>query len=365
MPTHLVNIKDKLFENIFENAPNGIAIVGLDYRWVKVNRSLLDLLGYSEKDLYTMTFPDMTHKDDLDVAMDQKQQLLAGTIESYQMRKRYFHKTGRVIWVLSSVSLAFHEDGSPLYYISQVVDITEHQEMIWEMKSLTEIAKNQNKQLKDFAHIATHDIRSHIGNLGMITDFMEEETEGIRDDENFKMLKESLSQLEVTISNLNEVRKDDFSLHGNLKIKNLRRFVERAVYNMKAIAENERCEIINDVDEHIQVMGIAIYLDSIILNFLTNAIKYRSKTQNSYVKFKAYIEGDFVVLEVQDNGLGIDLEKHRDDLFQFRKTFHQIQDARGVGLFITKNHIESMGGRIEVESKVNVGTTFKVYFQKA
>lgn len=365
MPTHLVHIKDRLFENIFENAPTGIAILGLDHRWVKVNRSFLELFGYAEKELYTMTFRDMTHKDDLEGTMEQKQQLMAGTIESYQVRKRYFHKSGRIIWVLSAVSLAFHEDGSPLYYIAQVVDITEHQEIIWQMQSLSAITKNQNKQLKDFAHIATHDIRSHIGNLGMITDFMEEEIDGIKNDENFKMLKESLSQLEVTISNLNEVRRDDFSLHGSLKTKNLRSFVERAIYNMNAIAENEDCEIINEVDPDINVMGIAIYLDSIILNFLTNAIKYRSQTRKSYVRFRTIIEEDCVVLEIQDNGLGIDLEQHREDLFQFRKTFHQLADARGVGLFITKNHVESMGGRIEVESKVDVGSTFKVYFQKA
>lgn len=365
MPTHLVHIKDKLFENIFENAPTGIAILGLDYRWVKVNRSFLDLFGYSEQELYAMTLPEMTHKEDLNSTMEQKQQLMAGTIESYQVRKRYFHRSGRIIWVLSAVSLAFHEDGSPIYYIVQVVDITEHQEIIWQMKSLSEIAKNQNKQLRDFAHIATHDIRSHIGNLGMITDFMEEEIDGIKNDENFKMLKESLSQLEVTISNLNEVRRDDFSLHGNLKTKNLRSFVERAVYNMNAIAENEECEVINEVDAGVNVMGIAIYLDSIILNFLTNAIKYRSQTRESFVRFRTFLEEDYVVLEIQDNGLGIDLDLHGEDLFQFRKTFHQTPDSRGVGLFITKNHVESMGGRIDVESKVDVGSTFKVYFQKA
>lgn len=365
MPTHLVNIKDKLFENIFENAPNGIAIVGLDYKWVKVNHSLMQLLGYSEIEFYAMRFPDITHKDDVDVEIEQLNKLVNRDIKSYRIEKRYFHKNGNMIWTLVSVSLELHPDGKPLYFISQVVDITTQKEILWEMNSIRDIAKTQNDKLLNFAHIATHDIRSHIGNLGMITDFMEEETEGIADDENFKMLKESLSQLEVTISNLNEVRSEDFSLHGNLKAKNLRVFVDNAIYNMNAIAENEACEIINEVEDHIHVLGVAIYLDSIILNFLTNAIKYSSKLRDSFVRFRAMIEDEFVVLEVQDNGLGIDLGKHKEDLFQFRKTFHQTQDSRGVGLFITKNHVESIGGRIDVESQVDVGSTFKVYFQKA
>ncbi|MBO3099984.1 sensor histidine kinase [Gelidibacter pelagius] len=364
MPTHLVNIKDKLFENIFENAPNGIAIVGLDYRWVLVNHSMTELLGFSETEFSAMKFSDITHKDDLDEDIEQLNKLLNGDIESYQIEKRYFHKNGNVVWTLLSVSMERHLDGSPLYFISQVVDITKQKEMIWEMNSIKEIAKNQNDKLVNFAHIATHDIRSHIGNLGMIIDFMEEETEGIKDDENFKMLKESLSQLEVTISNLNEVRRDDFYQHGNLTPKKLSAFVENAIYNMNAIAKNEQCKIINEVDD-INVMGVSVYLDSIILNFLTNAIKYSSKDRDSYVRLRSVIEGDFVVLEIKDNGLGIDLAAHEKDLFQFRKTFHQLKDSKGVGLFITKNHVESMGGRIEVESEVDVGSTFKVYFQKA
>lgn len=364
MPTHLLKIKDKLFENIFENAPNGLAIVGLDYRWVKVNQSLIQLLGYSETEFYAMRFPDMTHKDDLDNDVQQLENLLNGRISSYQIEKRYFHKTGSVIWTLLSVSMERHQDGSPLYYISQVVDITKQKALLWEMNTLSEIAKNQNEKLLNFAHIATHDIRSHIGNLGMITDFMEEEIEGIRQDENFRMLRESLSQLESTISNLNEVRRDDFCLHGNLKSKNLSAFVENAIYNTIAIARNEDCRIINEVDDEVYVMGVAVYLDSIILNFLTNAIKYRSRERKSFVRLRTEIQDNFVVLEIEDNGLGINLNIHQNDLFQFRKTFHKLPDSKGVGLFITKNHIDSMGGHIEVESEVSVGSRFRIYFMK-
>ena len=365
MPTYLVNIKDKLFENIFEHAPNGIAIIGLDFKWGMVNRSLLDLLGYSQEELYTMTFPDITHKDDLPMAMSQKRQLLDGSLENYQMKKRYFHKTGRIIWVLSSVSLAFHEDGTPQYYITQAVDITRHQEMLWQMTSLTEIAKSQNERLKDFAHIATHDIRSHLGNLNLIAGFMEEELKGLKDDENFKMLKEALAQLESTISNLNEVRNDDFSMHDSFKQLNLSHFVTNNIYNITAIALHESCEIITEIDENLNVMAIPVFLDSVILNLLTNAIKYRSNKRESYIKLRTKTSGDYVILEFIDNGLGIDLDLHQHDLFHFKKTFHKRADAIGIGLFITKNHVESMGGKIEVESEVNVGSTFRLFLKKA
>lgn len=364
MPTNLIKIKDKLFESIFNHAPNGIAIIGLDYSWVKVNRRMTELLGYSETEFYTFKFSQITHKDDVEVDIQQLHKLLNNDIQSYQIEKRYFHKEGTIIWTLHSVSMQRDPDGIPLYFIAQIVDITNQRTMLWEMDAITEIVKTQNDKLKDFAHIATHDIRSHLGNLGMITGFMEEELKDIQDNENFKMLKESLVQLDVTIANLNEVRKEDFSLKNSLKPKVLSVFVERAIYNTNAIARQEKCEIINEVHDPIQVLALAVYLDSIILNLLTNAIKYRSKERESYVKLGLTTTDDFVILEVSDNGLGIDLDKHQSDLFQFEKTFHQRADSRGIGLFITKNHIESMGGKIEVESQVNVGSTFRVFFKK-
>ncbi|WP_299396291.1 HAMP domain-containing sensor histidine kinase [uncultured Gelidibacter sp.] len=369
MPSHLVNIKDKLFENIFDHAPNGIAIVGLDFRWVKVNQSLMNLLGYSEDEFYTMTFPDITHKEDVDVDMEQLGQLLKGDIDQYQIEKRYFHKTGRLIWGLSSVSLEYGETTeageSPLYFIFQMVDITKQKEMLGQMNAITNIANIQNERLKDFAHIATHDIRTHLGNLSVISGFMEEELEDIKHDNNFIMLKEALCQLENTISNLNEVRQADFSAKGKLTPLNLKQFVESAIYNINAIARHEGCEIINTIKDPIHVLAIPVYLDSVILNLLSNAIKYSSKERQSYVKLGIKETADIVVLEVEDNGLGINLDAHQYELFQFKKTFHKREDARGIGLFITKNHVDSMGGKITVESQVGVGSTFKVALMKA
>lgn len=365
MPTKLIDIKDKLFENIFDHAPNGIAIVSLDFRWVKINQSLVDLLGYSEDEFYAMTFPDITHKDDVHADMEKIGELLKGDVDSYQIEKRYFHKTGTLIWVLLSVSLEFDEHGLPLYFISQIVDITKRKEMLSQINMIGEIAKVQNDKLMNFAHIATHDFRSHLGNLVMITGFMEEELEGIQNDSNFKMLKESLSQLDNTISHLNEVRKAEFSAGENLKTLRLRTFVERAIYNINAIARHEKCEIINVVDDTLEVLGVEVYLDSVILNLLTNAIKYSSKARQSYVQVRTIVKDGYVVLEVNDNGLGIDLDKYKYEMFQFRKTFHQREDSRGIGLFITKNHVERMGGKIEVESQVDIGSTFRVFLKKA
>lgn len=232
------------------------------------------------------------------------------------------------------------------------------------MEAISKIMKEQNEKLMDFAHIATHDISTHVGNLNTIISFIEEDLNETDYEENFNMLKEALLQLENTVSHLNEVRQEEFSPYQNLKPLNLNKFVEYAIYNVSAIAKHEQCEIINSVDRFVEVMGLEAYMDSIILNFLTNAIKYSSKERDSFIKINSYLDGECVVLEIQDNGLGMDLAKYGNRLFKFKQTFHEHDEAHGIGLFITKNHVESLGGRIEVESQVNVGSRFKIYFKK-
>ncbi|MFS4481375.1 ATP-binding protein [Hyunsoonleella sp. 2307UL5-6] len=105
--------------------------------------------------------------------------------------------------------------------------------------------------------------------------------------------------------------------------------------------------------------------DSILLNFLTNAIKYRSLKRLPKIRLTSEIHEDYVVLNIEDNGLGIDLKKYGDKMFQMYKTFHYNEDAIGVGLFITKNHIESLGGKVIVKSEVGVRSEFSVYLKRA
>ena len=112
------------FRSAFGSAAVGMALVALDGRWLQVNRSLCEIVGYSEEELLTATFQAITHPDDLEADLGYVRQMLDGEIQTYQMEKRYFHKHGQVIWILSSVSLVRDAQDNPLYFISQIQDIT-------------------------------------------------------------------------------------------------------------------------------------------------------------------------------------------------------------------------------------------------
>jgi diguanylate cyclase (GGDEF)-like protein/PAS domain S-box-containing protein len=118
------------FRSCFEHASIGVALVRPDGRWLAVNPSLCRILGYDEHELLSCDFQSITHPDDLEGDMTLVRQVLAGAISEYQLEKRYFHKSGKLVWALLNVSLVRGENGKPLYFISQIQDITSHKQAL-------------------------------------------------------------------------------------------------------------------------------------------------------------------------------------------------------------------------------------------
>lgn len=123
-----------LFESAFEYAAIGMAIVGTDNRFLRVNRALCEMLGYSNTDLTSLTFTAITHPQDLEQDLSRTRQLLNGEISTFQSEKRYIHNEGRVVWVNLSVSLVRNVEGEPLFFISQYQDISERKRTEQELR---------------------------------------------------------------------------------------------------------------------------------------------------------------------------------------------------------------------------------------
>lgn len=117
------------FRSAFESAGIGMAIVGLDGRFQKVNRVLCEIVGYSHDELLQKTFQDITHPDDLDADLSHVRALIAGEARSYQMEKRYIHRNGTVVWIRLTGSIVHKEDGSPLQFVAQIEDITSRKQI--------------------------------------------------------------------------------------------------------------------------------------------------------------------------------------------------------------------------------------------
>jgi len=127
---------DERFQSAFQYAAIGMALVGPNGRFLKVNQSLCELTGYAETELLASTFQEITHPDDLGTDLKYVRQMLVGEIRTYQMEKRYFHKLGHIVWVLLSVSLVRNGAGEPVHFISQIQDITERKQSLAQREQL-------------------------------------------------------------------------------------------------------------------------------------------------------------------------------------------------------------------------------------
>lgn len=358
-----LRISEERFRQAFEHAAIGMAIIGLHGNWLRINRGLLSILGYKPSELLRLTFQEITHPEDLDKDLHLLHEVIQGTRDSYQMEKRYFHKKGHVVWAILAVSIVKSSNGRPLHFISQITDISKVKEAESEMKSVLEVTNDQNRRLLNFAHIVSHNLRSHSGNLSMLLNFIETDVDEQSRQELFKMFRHAAANLQETIGHLNEVVAVNTTISDNLIKVNLNKAINGAIGNIEALLKAADAICFNEVSVDVVIDAIPAYLDSILLNFLTNAIKYRAKERKPIIKLFTESQGELIVLTIQDNGMGIDLQANRDKIFGMYKTFHNNKDARGIGLFITKNQIEAMGGKVSVESEVDNGTIFKIYFK--
>ncbi|GAB3634904.1 hypothetical protein GCM10027422_04940 [Hymenobacter arcticus] len=232
-------------------------------------------------------------------------------------------------------------------------------------KRLLAITNQQNTRLQNFAYIISHNIRSHSANLTALVKLMQTAEDEAEAAMFLDMLHTSTDKLAETIVNLNEIVTANSQALQPKELRGLAREVAKTLAALNILVHESQLVITVDIPAQVSVPVVPAYLDSILLNLFSNAIKYRTLTGVPLLAVGCYREAGFVVLTIRDNGLGIDLKRNQAKVFGMHKTFHGNADARGLGLFITKNQIEAMNGRIELESTVGVGSTFKVYFDES
>lgn len=241
-----------------------------------------------------------------------------------------------------------------------VIDITDSIENVNKIKHLLVAQEATTTRLQNFTHIVSHNLRSHTANFQALFYLIQDEYPELLENEYLVMLKNSAENLNDTIIHLNQVLDINETSTKVWESVNLSKCIESNAISISQLASINGVNIQNLVDPHVEVKVIHAYLDSIVLNLMTNAIKYRSDDRESFLRITCSRVGDDLVVEFMDNGLGIDLRKYGQKIFGMYKTFHRHPDAKGLGLFMTKTQIEAMGGSIEVDSEPGIGTTFRV-----
>ncbi|MEB0263481.1 PAS domain-containing sensor histidine kinase, partial [Mucilaginibacter sp. 10I4] len=276
---------------------------------------------------------------------------------------RVLCKDGTYKWILDRGKvIEYDKDNEPTRIIGTHTDITDQKQKEQHLRETLDVVSGQNNRLLNFAYIVSHNLRTHASNFKMIMDVLADPA--ITEDEKQELsglLTKVSYQLNDTITNLNEV----VSIQSNIDIQtselDLLSYFNRATELLNNDISLWKVNIDNQIPNDKTLIYSPAYLESIVFNLISNAIKYRSVTEHPTITIKYFEENGRQGFTIVDNGIGIDLKKHGSDLFGMYKTFNGNLDAKGMGLFITKNQVEALGGKIDVESKPGKGTTFKVF----
>ena len=268
---------------------------------------------------------------------------------------------GDTIWVRTCGECLYDYGGNLVKLRGMFMDINRYKINEIELNRSHEMLFHSHQQLKTFTHILSHNIRNHASNISLLTGLIETDNLNQENTELFDKISRVSGGLNDTLNDLalaikireNVIESEELSFRD-------------ITGNVVEILESEILINAAQVKYNFAVPSITypkLYLESIIMNLVSNAIKYKRDDETPKILLKTYHNAaGQTVMESQDNGLGIDLKLHGEKVFGLYKTFHAHKEAHGVGLFLVKTQVESQGGSIQVESMPGKGTTFKIIF---
>ncbi|MCP4975604.1 MAG: PAS domain-containing protein [Maribacter sp.] len=354
-----------LLRTLIDSLPMNVFVKDLDSRKILVNKSELNFLGLKhESEALGKTDFDFLNKKNAQIGREEDIMVMENGIPMLKKETTNIKKDGTTTSFLTSKIPIKGANGKITGLVGLSLDISDLKKKEEELKNLINVTSLQNKKLVNFAHIVSHNLRSHTANFSMLLEFLVSEKDEEEKQNLINMLVEASDHLLETLNNLNEVVV--INTNVNLKKQNicLNKKIKSVEKNLSVFLKNKNVNIINNIGDNVKIKAIPAYLDSILTNFFTNSVMYKSPDRDPIIKLSSSSENGYTILSISDNGLGIDLKKYGDKLFGMYKTFHNNPDAKGIGLFLAKNQIEAMNGKITTSSEVGKGTTFNIHFNE-
>lgn len=281
-----------------------------------------------------------------------------------QLEIKAYKKDKTVFWLRFTMIPIYNAENELSHWVSIQRDVTEEKNQEKEKEQLIKELTQNNKDLKQFSYITSHNLRAPMSNLTGLLNLIEDiEIEDPELKEIVDGFNKSTHLLNETIEDLTKVMiiKDNTS-------------IQKENISLKEIFENVFSQLTNQIEFHNPILKLDIdnitllntnkaYLESILLNLLTNSLKYSSKERQLRISILGQQNGNSIKLIFKDNGIGIDLNKNKDKVFGLYQRFHDYPDSKGLGLYLVKSQVEAMQGNIEIESQVNKGTIITLTFK--
>ena len=358
----------KLLETVVTQTKDAVVITKSDSNSetfpniIYVNNAFCAMTGYKSKKVLSKPFNPF-NTEELDSheyekfisAIAEKRECQIETLTKKKNKEEY--------WVRFSMIPIYNSDNELSHWISIQKDVTEERKQEKEKEQLIRELTQNNKDLKQFSYITSHNLRAPLSNLIGLLNLIEDIP--INDSELSEIIngfKKSTHLLNETINDLVKiiVIKDKISIQKeNVTINEV---VEHVFSQLKFQIEQSKPILKLNFDEADIIYTNKAYLESILINLLTNSIKYKSETKKLKISITIKKTNNSTILKFKDNGIGIDLKRNSEHIFGLYQRFHDYPDSKGLGLYLVKSQIESLGGTIAIESEVNKGTEFTLTF---
>lgn len=330
---------------------------------VYVNNAFTKMTGYLPAEVIGQT-PRLLQGEDTQRSELDKVHYALTHWEPVEVEIINYKKDGTPFWVNFSIFPLADETGWYTHWISIQRDITARKRSEEKQILLTAELTAKNKDLQQFSFIASHNLRAPLANLVALLRILE------KDDLNTDYNRGIIEKFETSTAQLDQTLQDLIDIITIQKNVNITREAVN-IEEVYSTVTNSIQSLINDADALIRtdfntetINFNKVYLESIMLNLFTNAIKYRDPERPLTINVTTRNEAGYLVLGFADNGLGIDMERYGDRIFGLYQRFHSSTDGKGMGLFIVNSQVRALGGKIEIESEVNKGTRFDVYLKQ-
>ncbi|MBO2012098.1 PAS domain-containing protein [Hymenobacter negativus] len=349
------------FRIMADAAPNQVWAVGPDSTIHYANQAFLDFVGMDLERYQQTGWLPYLHPEEFDTA----QQTLETAIRTrtlYVLEHRMRRYDGQYRWLLSQGAPSYFPNGELYGYVGSAIDITE-------LKETNEQLVRTNVDLDSFIYTASHDLKAPISNIEGLLYLLQEglppEVAGEAEvDQILARMLDAVERFKRTIDHLTEVSKLQKEHAPTATAVNLAAVVEDVRQDLRPQLQAADVQLVIEVSALPPVRFAEKNLRSIVYNLLSNAIKYRHPDRTPHVDVRAHVRPGHTVLEVHDNGLGLEAQ-HLPRLFTMFQRFHDHVEGTGIGLYMVKRMVENAGGRIEVYSQLGAGTTFFVFLPHA
>ncbi len=357
-----LKLNEALFRQLFQNAPVGIVRLDEEYNVQSCNEGFCEIFKYDKREV------EGNKINNLIVPEEYQEEATAISKNTMDGKTRHVEsvrvdQAGNLIPVLIYGVPVFLE-GKTISIFGIYVDISERKQAEEDLKKHSNELLRSNAELEQFAYVTSHNLRAPVVNLESLLEFFD--TSELKNENNkfvFNKITKSVDQLNETLNDLVDIvaKKKEVS-QPKEKIEFEKLFNKAKDYSENQL--NETNAIVKaDFSKAPEIYYLKSFMESIMHNLLSNAIKYRSPKRQPHIMFETVRSNGYVCLTVTDNGLGIDLKQHKDQVFNLYKRFHLNKSGKGMGLYLIKSQVESLGGKVEIDSQVDQGTTFYLYLK--